>query len=172
MSVTPGLADYLFNVIEEVDDVTSLASIPIVIGDLDVGASLAAYGQLSIKFDETTDVVRLIKIFTVGLSNDTTLVYADDDSVIEAPVGKKLECAFLWKNISTIAASSFNVRASDTQDTADGTILQSLQNLGLNGQGSNTKVLAVPAGKFLTIENLSASAAVGIVYGIAIEKDE
>ena len=117
----------------------------------------ASAGTASRKYDPDAGDT-LIFVDGVNLTATGTLHNAIDGSTnLEVPTGKKWTVILTLGFLST-TGPTFKIRASDTVDTADGTILYTQTKASVTNEKVTTPVLALAAGKFLTYEKTANNA--------------
>lgn len=117
--------------------------------------STISAGSVSIPFNPETDTYDAIRGEIIAAENVESLSYLRSGVKIQAPSGKKIiPCLVISETGST--KPTFSVYASDTVDTADGTMIYN------RTEGFNNTITIfpgeIPEGKFLTV-----SAAVGSI---------
>lgn len=87
-----------------------------------------------------------------------TLENTKNDVDYEAPTGKETRFVIRIQAGTTNTTPNIKIRASDSADTDDGTILETLTPTAFaSGNKITTKILTLPAEKFLTVKNDSAT---------------
>ena len=128
------------------------------------GGTTAALGTLVIPFDPETDSILIPDNITLSVNN--TLKLAKDLTDLQVPVGKK------WIVVLLFARSSVDwfgkIRASDTVNTADGTVLWARTTTIVTGERITSEIVTLTAQKFLTIETDAGTALIS--GSIIIEK--
>jgi len=128
-------------------------------------------GKICAKYDDTDTLITIKPGAVVGT---VTLHNVRDDSNLKNTSGQDWVVLLI---IGAIGSSgndpTFKIRASDTLDTADGTVLEdhSVAHLNTVTTGTDESItvrLIVPTGKFLTLEEVTNN--ITVLAGIVIEK--
>jgi len=131
----------------------------------------AIHGTICAKYEDTDT---LITIKNEAVSGTMTLHNVRDDSNLQNTSGSDWVVLLIIQATGAIGTDpTFKIRASDTLDAADGTVLEdhSTAHLRTVTTGTDdfiTVRLKVPTGKFLTLEEVTNN--ITITAGIIIEK--
>ena len=106
---------------------------------------------------------------TIGTGTTATIENTEDNADYKPPSGKTSRVVVRLRTGSAFSGS-VDIRASDTVDTADGTILQTWSAVASSILWTS-KIVTIPAGKFLTITNQAGGGSLGDIFAwIAEEK--
>ncbi len=97
----------------------------------------------------TEKKVTAVKALNLAVGLSTTLENTDNDVDYKPPIGKTAR-AIVKIDVGNITDGIFQVRASDTPDTNNGTILDTWS-VAVAGKSWTSKILEIPAGKYLTV---------------------
>jgi len=130
------------------------------------GGTTLSLGTLVLEFDPETDSILIPDNITLSSAAPQTLLLAKDLTDLQVPVGKK------WTVVLLLSRSSVDwtgkIRASDTVDTADGTVLWDRTTTIITGERITSEILTLTAQKFLTVETDAGTAI--LAGSIIIEK--
>ena len=120
------------------------------------GGTTLSLGTLVLEFDPETDSILIPDNITLSSAAPQTLLLAKDLTDLQVPVGKK------WIVVLLLSRSSVDwtgkIRASDTVDTADGTVLWDRTTTIITGERITSEILTLTAQKFLTVETDAGTA--------------
>jgi hypothetical protein len=128
-------------------------------------------GTICAKYEDTDT---LITVKSEPVSGTTTLHNVMNDSVLQNSSGQDWVVLLIVSATGSLLTNpTFKIRASDTLDTADGTVLQdhSVAHLNTVTTGTDDSIavrVKVPTGKYLTLEEVTNN--ITILAGIIIEK--
>ena len=118
-------------------------------------------GHIKLPFNLRTDTVGNLHEITLNSGETTTLSYKDQSDGIKVPDGKVIILR-LELHVAMAGKCKFNIRASDTLDTADGDIVYSRDSertLSI-GTGLILSPIVIDTGKYLTVELIEGAVSV------------